>query len=207
MPLGCGKKGGVPPRKKKKLEPITVRLNRFSSDVPSSSFDPSSSQDQTTPFIHIQEATSVPNHSMCTSYYNNHSFNNSNISYSPYTQLPWMLSPYTSSLSSEVAPFNLWFISGNISKCGGCNNKFVKPVIPPFDLCIQHKEWRSFTHKGTDEQQSRFANTYYHVHLLCIQRNWPCFQGSDVVISVEVAQKLTDVHKNFMASIGFPYQQ
>jgi hypothetical protein len=105
------------------------------------------------------------------------SFNNSNINYSQYVSI----SPNrTMSLPSDVTPFNLWFIAGSISKCSGCNNKFVKPVIPPFDLCVQHKEWSPF--------------------IPCIQHNWPSFKSSHLVVPVQIAQKLTDLHKNFLSS-------
>ena len=32
--------------------------------------------------------------------------------------------------------FELAFISGNISVCRGCRQKYTKPTTPPLDLCI-----------------------------------------------------------------------
>ena len=30
----------------------------------------------------------------------------------------------------------------------GCGNKYMKPPTVPYDLCVQHREWRSFTNFG-----------------------------------------------------------
>lgn len=55
-------------------------------------------------------------------------------------------------MAEEFSPFNLCFIIGNISKCAGCGNKYTKCPMPPYDLCIQHCEWRSFTLSGGTPQ-------------------------------------------------------
>lgn len=103
-------------------------------------------------------------------------------------------------MANDASPFNLHFISGNISKCVGCGNKYVKPAVPPYDLCIQHREWRSFSVGGV--QQSKFAPAYYHVNTLCIQRKWPSFSPDQVSITLEVSPRLTTVHKGYLFSHG-----
>ena len=67
-------------------------------------------------------------------------------------------------------------------------------------ICVQHREWRSYTLPG-GEKQSKFAPAYYHVNVLCIRRNWPAFNQSELTISTEVAQRLTNV------SLGFCVQK
>ena len=75
-------------------------------------------------------------------------------------QLPIRLTPSLIMAESPVkveeqSPFRL-------PKCAGCNNKYSKPAIPPFDLCVQHKEWRTFTPTPGGESQYKFAPAYYH---------------------------------------------
>ena len=54
---------------------------------------------------------------------------------------PQSAPPMGPPMADDTSPFNLHFISGNISKYAGCVNKYVKPAVPPYDLCIQHREW------------------------------------------------------------------
>lgn len=42
------------------------------------------------------------------------------------------------------SPFTLCKISGNISVCAGCRNKYPKHPNPPDDLCIKHQEWHEY---------------------------------------------------------------
>ena len=122
----------------------------------------------------------------------------------------WMASKFLSTMPyslqpgryGETAPFNLARIVGNISKCAGCGNKYCKPLVPPYDLCVQHREWRSFTSPGGGPQ-SKFLPSYYHVNLQCIRRNWPLFSPRHLIISPEMSSKLTPVHKEFLASFGY----
>ena len=65
-----------------------------------------------------------------TASFNQHS-SSANPEAAPATGLPPM--------AEDNSPFNLHFISGNISKCAGCGNKYVKPALPPYDLCVQHR--------------------------------------------------------------------
>lgn len=108
------------------------------------------------------------------------------------------MSPFSSPLPQENAPFYLVFLSGNISKCSGCNNKYNKPANPPCDLIVQHQEWRFYTPNSGVEQQSKFSNAYYRLNLLCIQRKWPYFNLPHIVISNDVKLRLTEVHYNLL---------
>ncbi|XP_064389220.1 uncharacterized protein LOC135337257 [Halichondria panicea] len=61
------------------------------------------------------------------------------------------------------SPFKVHFIVGNISVCNGCRGRYSKELGSPYDLCIQHEEWRSFTLPGSTCPQSRFGNLYKQV--------------------------------------------
>ena len=81
----------------------------------------------------------------------------------------------------------LYFIFGNIAKCAGCGDKYMKPALPPYDLCVQHMEWRLFTVNGA--QQSKFSLAYYHDNALCIQKNWPIFRPQHTPDTLEIESK------------------
>ena len=68
----------------------------------------------------------------------------------------------------QTDQFVLTFIRGNISICYGCKQHYVKPVIPPNDLCIMHQEWRTYTIPGSPSPQTKFGNAYYHPNIPCI---------------------------------------
>ena len=84
----------------------------------------------------------------------------------PYTSLPppGFSSPSLLSepgLSLPVsAPYTLCKITGNVSVCYGCHNKYKKNAIPPDDMCIKHADWREYTPPGTDVPKSRYRNVY-----------------------------------------------
>ena len=119
---------------------------------------------------------------------------------------PHSLSTYFSPsppMAEEQSPFRLWFISGNISKCAGCNNKYSKPPTPPYDLCVQHKEWRTFTPTAGGDSQSKFSPAYYHLNLPCIHRNWPMFDPQCLSVCEDVKSKMTPLHWEYLRKQGF----
>ena len=106
--------------------------------------------------------------------------------------------PQSPSPTSE--PFLLCFISGNISVCYGCRQKYPKPCVPPNDLCVQHKEWREFFPPGSGTAQARFGNVYYHCNVPCIQARCPFFSSRLLQIPALVAVQLLPVHTEFLAA-------
>lgn len=130
-----------------------------------------------------------------------------NYNYMPYACLSSVphssQTPPLPSMTGKQSTFKLWFISGNISKCAGCNNKYDKPPIPPYNLCVQHKEWRRFTLAAGRELQSKFAPAYYHLSVICIRKNWPLFEAYEFIISDDIKSKMTQQHWNFLKSQGF----
>lgn len=76
--------------------------------------------------------------------------------------------------SAGTHPSRLHFVSGNISVCHGCKGKYQK-LAPPFDHCLQHEKWRTFTTAASSTPKSRFGNVYYHCNIHCVRAIWPTF--------------------------------
>ena len=223
VPSGCGKKGNIAPRKRRKQEPASAskRIDHLESmDIPSTPTMTmsSSTSGNASPIAQVCGASTVnisldslpgpsytvnaslPSSSWSSPYYDwgypsyYHSlppmytpqFDQHGASFPPPVAPPVAppppgptvprVPPSTVTpppMADNNSPFKLHFISGNIAKCAGCGNKYMKPALPPYDLCVQHREWRSFTVSGA--QQSKFSPAYYHVNALCIKKNWPSF--------------------------------
>ena len=214
MPTGRGRKGSQAPRKRKQSQPVTERVDQIASIQNTQSISGSSNHT-----LNIHNPGTV-GHIPC-------SFRSPGPSYLPcesvwtppylgwYADFPppptlmaqdegWYADLQPSPpppMAQDESPFKLSVISRNISKCSGCGNKYSKPPLPPYDLCVQHSQWRSYTLPNGDPQ-SKFSNAYYHVNLPCIRRNWPHFSPADLIISPEMTLKLTPVHKDFLASFG-----
>ena len=102
---------------------------------------------------------------------------------------------------TPLDPFKLAFIRGNISVCFGCKQRYPNPINPPGDLCIMHREWRSFTLPGSSAPQSQFGNAYYHLHLPCIWSMWPQFDPQrHLIIPSAIATALLPAHKQALAA-------
>ena len=115
--------------------------------------------------------------------------------------------PTSSSVAANVGHlFYIMYISGNISRCQGCSGKILrtstgKPLPPPDDLVVQHKEQVLFQNQKTGNFQLShdFRNVYYHPRLSCIKRKFPSFLATQHLrINPDVATMLTSVHKNHL---------
>ena len=95
--------------------------------------------------------------------------------------------------------FNLCFVAGNISTCIGCRDKLVRSPAP-HNLCIQHKEWRSFVSQSSGTPQTKFSNVHYHCQVECVWLRCPSFVPSELVVTTEIMDKLSQVHKEHLAS-------
>ena len=155
MPRGRGRKGGVTPRVRKPSQPITTRIER--STASDTSFENASPPTVT---CHAHEGGSVfmpgfgsPHFNMVQSPVQQSPMN----FYGPYAAHP-MYPPYHQGAQHEAGnpfqtpspyqsyyqpsvPFTLSFISGNISVCIGCKNKY--PKSPK-----RHKTYASGTKNG-----------------------------------------------------------
>ena len=96
------------------------------------------------------------------------------------------------------SPFTLAFIAGNIRVCRGCRQRFIKPPVPPNNLCVRHQEWQEFTPAGTSVPQRRFGNVYYHCNVACILSRCPGFTPSMLVIPPTMLVQLLPVHTTFL---------
>lgn len=99
--------------------------------------------------------------------------------------------------SVSPCPFTLSKISGNISVCAGCRNKYSKQPTPPDDFCIRHQEWREYMYvpAGSQTPQSRFGNTYYHFNPHCVWMRCPGFIPTLLEIPPDISSLLDLSHR------------
>ena len=158
MPTERGRKGGQAPRTRKKaVERATNRVGRLSSSsiVATASnlsavgeMNNSTMLNLTTHYPYQSPLYCQPSYqgSYPGSYWMNPYYSKSSpgpFSYVPPCTPSTSQSPLQCSnpvMAEESTQFNLCFISGNISKCAGCGNKYVKPLVPPYNLCVQYRE-------------------------------------------------------------------
>ena len=218
---GSGRKGGVPPRKKKKVKPPKKFIER----TPLSKSEATSAVGQTAP----TSALSLPppllnfgpvNTSPSLTVHGNVNlgsstsgvFSPSTVSFlsqsltspllAPCKPCPPLLSGNASATTSSPVtshPFKLCFVRGNIRVCAGCMNSYTQVSLPPNDLCVQHMEWRQFTPLGSVVRKFKFANAYYHPQLSCITLRWPNFCPQDFQIPPETAVLITAQHWGYRA--------
>lgn len=110
----------------------------------------------------------------------------------------------TPSMPASNSAFRLCFRSGNISVCNGCRNRFDKQAESPYNLCVQHEEWRLYTSPVTHLPESRFGNAYYHAHPQCIQLKWSNFRPTDLQVPDGLKCHLTTAHKELIQSVWTP---
>ena len=203
MPSGSGKKGGTTTRKRKQKETVTDRVPwNLSHPEAGVTINVTGSSNNISDVQAVVTACSTIQQPYSTVAPHGASFTSSNSWMHPNWPSSAPFSPpfSPSSTQPDNQPFYLYLICGNISACQGCGNKFSKPTAAPYDLCLQHKEWRSFSVDNCP--QTKFSPAYYHVSLFCVQRNWPMFHPASVVVTPEISIKLNEVHKDFLSSIG-----
>ena len=71
----------------------------------------------------------------------------------------------------------------------------------PYDLCVQHEEWRSYVSPKTNMPESRFGYAYYHSNPACIISKWPYFRPQSLVVSSDVQSKPKVDHKSIFCSV------
>jgi hypothetical protein len=99
--------------------------------------------------------------------------------------------------SSNPVCYIVMFLSGNITTCFGCRLRFNKPPIPPFDLVVQHKDFRSYV-DADGQQRQKYGNVYYHVNKSCILRKAKNFSTADMIVSQEVIEKALPEHAELL---------
>ena len=154
MPTGKGRKGSEPPRKRKKKEEVE-------SHVPLSVPEPSAKDTSASPQVVISNSSlqGVSASVTCTVTKDQHP------SYMPSWPTVSQQHQFYSSQHRFPSPvgtppalgtFHLCFITGNISVCAGCGQRYHKPVVSPFDLVVRHEERRTFSSPVSSARQSRF---------------------------------------------------
>ena len=99
---------------------------------------------------------------------------------------------YSSASSTPPTPFTLCQITGNISVCVGCRNKYNKNND---DMCIRHQEWCEYTPPG-QAVSHRFANVYYHFSVQCVWLRCPWFIPTQLEVPPEIMTSLGTAHKS-----------
>ena len=77
-----------------------------------------------------------------------------------------------------------------------------KPLAPPGDLVLQHKEQVLFQNPKTGNFQLSYdlRNVYYHARFECVRRKYPTFNGRQHPrISMDRQYRLTGQHKAYLA--------
>ena len=225
MPKGRGRKGNIPPRKRKKKEEI-VTHKRFTevlseaeddllcTDSVSTSLATAADVDEAMLF---DDSTEPLGHSSTS--YGSSGFQDlchTHIGESTTTtvtggvhvnqsnfwlpQEPPPLVRYSAESpithSPDTNPFTLTLLAGNISVCRGCRQRYVKPAVPPMDLCIRHKEWQDFVDPA-GHPQKHFGNVYYHCNIPCILARCPTFSSKDLQIDPKIST-LTEAHLKYL---------
>ena len=209
-PRSHGRKGSVPTRHRKQSEPITTRVEI---NISSGSYviSQSSSFDHSTSYLVPPPTYPAPMNVLQSPMYGNQSYGPFHCGYAPYYYgqssnvcQPLLPCPPPTQQPTFTLPFSITFITGNITVCFGCKNKYYKNLQPPEDLCIKHQDWRQFTPSNGAAPQSKFGNVYYHCKPECIWLQHPTFTMKDVEIPQNTKEKLTAVHKQYLASVfGF----
>lgn len=99
--------------------------------------------------------------------------------------------------------FGVMFVSGNISRCQGCLGKISraangKPLPPPDDIVLQHKEQVLFQNPKTGIFQLSYdlRNVYYHARF---SYKFKSFQaGAHVRVSMDTHSKIVESHKSYL---------
>ena len=107
---------------------------------------------------------------------------------------------------SVSSPLWLCFVRGNISRCNGCKGKIgrmgKKPLPPPDDVVLRHKETVVFQNPNTGNYQASYEprNVYYHAWKTCVAAHFCNFNPAmHIKIEEAVKQGLTAVHIQHLA--------
>jgi hypothetical protein len=177
MPAGRGRKGGIPPRKRRKTVPAESRKS-FSDILPLNQSTAAQQEPVNTPVACPASHQNLSQEPVSIAFPCCSSVHHTNVSVTGSasvnlgapvmtTVLPSSPPPLIQTVpetSPDPTPFTLAFIAGNIRVCRGCRQRYTKPAFPPHNLCVRHKEWQSFG--PMDDRQTRFGNVYFHCNLV-----------------------------------------
>ena len=99
---------------------------------------------------------------------------------------------------STPAHLFFYFLNGNIRVCRGCRQKYVRPLLPPHDICIKHQEWQEFTPVRCSQPITRYGNVYYHCNVSCVQARCPYFEPHMLHITPNILMQLMPSHTKLL---------
>ena len=113
-----------------------------------------------------------------------------------------ILQQSTSQRPSVESPFWVTLLFGNVSRCNGCKGKIArgpdnKPLPPPDNLVLGHKEFVIFSNPKTGryEQSWDKRNVYYHPWKTCVAPNFTDFNPyHHLVVKSDIKDKLQPSH-------------
>ena len=207
MPKGAGKKGDIPPRKKKC--PQTVQQYVDPGERFFQSSRPQIGEVTTEVTMTGHNYIQPPSYSYPPSVFNSPTVQCSQIqaNYSHGFQMQPIHYPAATINNLQQPnynPFILKFITGNIRICQSCRSSLRKAdgstYQAPFDLCISRLEKRPFWHDPSKTwcSPSRESNAHYCVTVSCVQASCAFFVPSTLMVPPEICGKLNDIHKNYL---------
>ncbi len=105
-------------------------------------------------------------------------------------------------------PFFVCFLHGNISRCNGCKGRIrraedKKPLPPPDDIVLRHKEFVIFQNpnSGMFQQTHTPRNVYYHPQRTCVAPHFLGFIPTQhIVTDKSVSARFTQDHLQHLYS-------
>lgn len=118
------------------------------------------------------------------------------------TMLP-PLTPLQISMQ-ERQPFSITFRQGLIKRCQGCKQLFSeKTRTRPHDIILKKLDFKEYTQNGIWHRSNTLANSYYHLKIDCVRRNFPQTQIKDIIIHDEIMANVDPGHINLLHKFGF----
>lgn len=123
------------------------------------------------------------------------------------TSRPTNLKDTTNDVSKQTTgqPFHLTFIAGLIKKCYGCGQPFQnRHRCPPNDIILKRFDYRTYISpvSKVEKHTQTLQNTYYHLNKDCVRRLCPTFEMKNILIHDEIAEQLSEAHKNIIRKTG-----
>jgi len=216
MPRGAGKKGDLPPKKKRCPQPVMKNVAPPSAPTPlTESVDKTNSQacqdnsqmvavtgHDFSGHTHYTGSSCLPQGFHSTiglqGFQSPHPTTQFSATY-PYQGQPMHFPP-----PPQVHPFVLKFVTGNIRICQSCRSSLreVDGTVysAPYDLCVSRLERRPFWHEASQSwcTPSRESNAHYCARMSCIRSCSPMFIPSMLSVPSDLVVKLNDTHKAYL---------
>jgi len=106
-------------------------------------------------------------------------------------------------LGQQEQPFQLAFLE-KAARCYGCLRTFTDKMRKnPKNLILKKMDYRQYTDSnGTRRRSTVLQNTYYHLNLDCVRRQYPMTELSQIVVHEEIKARMTTQHFNHATKFG-----